>query len=210
MQASDLGMPSEEAAILELAVFAELGRGPLDAATLAERLPLDRPRVETLCEALVGEGLLERRGARYRNSAEVRQILEEQTGGKVSRLLALLPLALVLALAFAGYHAWFIPPHQAAAAASQAAATPAAAVTGEQTSEPVDQANIYYLVGSAADAVLTQALFPFSKTLVACSAGEEDAAETRIAQESIARETAHLDPIRIIDLRHCDGGEDGR
>ncbi len=52
-------------AAVELGVFDALSSGPRDAAALAAEVGAAPGRLEVLCDALVGEGLLERRGDEY-------------------------------------------------------------------------------------------------------------------------------------------------
>jgi len=55
---------------VELGVFTELARGPLDGITLAGRLGLHQRSFRDFFDALVALGMLERRGLTYSNSAQ--------------------------------------------------------------------------------------------------------------------------------------------
>jgi ubiquinone/menaquinone biosynthesis C-methylase UbiE len=55
---------------VRLGVFDALATGPLGASALAARCDAPVARVETLCDALVGIGLLEHEGDRYANTLE--------------------------------------------------------------------------------------------------------------------------------------------
>ena len=58
-----------------LGLFEHLVEGPLDADELSSRLEADRRGVRILCDALVAEGLLERKGPGYTNGPWVEQFL---------------------------------------------------------------------------------------------------------------------------------------
>ena len=58
-----------------LGLFEQLTGGPLSSEALASRLGADQRGVRILCDALVAEGLLERRAAGYGNSSLAKQYL---------------------------------------------------------------------------------------------------------------------------------------
>jgi 3-hydroxy-5-methyl-1-naphthoate 3-O-methyltransferase len=74
-------------AALELGVFSALADGPTDAARLARRLSADSRRLPILMNALVGVGLLGKRGNSYRNSEIAGRFLAEGPLSKSSILL---------------------------------------------------------------------------------------------------------------------------
>jgi len=55
---------------VELGLFSELAKGPLDASTISQRLGLHQRSARDFLDALVALGMLERRGARYANTRE--------------------------------------------------------------------------------------------------------------------------------------------
>ncbi|MGH7165968.1 MAG: methyltransferase family protein, partial [Nitrospiraceae bacterium] len=61
---------------VELGVFTELAKGPLDASTLAQRLRLHRRSARDFLDALVALGMLQRRGDRYANTLETKRFLD--------------------------------------------------------------------------------------------------------------------------------------
>ncbi|MGA7105369.1 MAG: methyltransferase [Candidatus Deferrimicrobiaceae bacterium] len=74
-------------AALDLGVFSALADGPADAARLARRLSADTRRLSILMNALVGVGLLGKRGTTYRNSGIADRFLADGPLSKASILL---------------------------------------------------------------------------------------------------------------------------
>ncbi len=68
---------------VELGVFTELARGPLDAEALAERVGVDQRAARDFFDALVALELLERSGGRYANTAETDAYLDRAKPGYV-------------------------------------------------------------------------------------------------------------------------------
>lgn len=75
---------------VELGLFTELAQGPLDAAGVQHRLGLHPRSVHDFLDALVGLGMLERHGNRYRNTAETDYFLDR---GKPSYMGGMLEMA---------------------------------------------------------------------------------------------------------------------
>lgn len=61
---------------IELGLFTELAKGPLDAKTLGERLGLHPRSTRDFFDALVALGMLKRIGARYANTPETAKFLD--------------------------------------------------------------------------------------------------------------------------------------
>lgn len=61
---------------VELGLFSELAKGPLDASTLAQRLGLHKRSARDFFDALVALGVLQRRGDRYGNTPETERFLD--------------------------------------------------------------------------------------------------------------------------------------
>jgi len=61
---------------IELGLFTELAKGPLDAATLTERLQLHPRSARDFFDALVALGMLKRTGSRYANTPETARFLD--------------------------------------------------------------------------------------------------------------------------------------
>ena len=61
---------------IELGVFSELAKGPLDGATLARRLGLHARSFRDFFDALVAIGMLEREGDVYRNTTDTDALLD--------------------------------------------------------------------------------------------------------------------------------------
>ena len=62
---------------VELGVFTELARTPLDAEVLCERLGLHQRSARDFCDTLVSLGMLEREGEVYRNTTETDLFLDK-------------------------------------------------------------------------------------------------------------------------------------
>src|SRR5690348_2263091 len=63
---------------VELGVFTELARGPLDAERLRERLGLHPRSARDFFDAVVALGMLERDGGTYRNTPETDHFLDRE------------------------------------------------------------------------------------------------------------------------------------
>jgi hypothetical protein len=74
-------------AALDLGVFSALAKGPADASHLARRLSTDPRRLSILLNALVGVGLLGKRGKTYRNGEIANRFLADGPLSKASILL---------------------------------------------------------------------------------------------------------------------------
>jgi ubiquinone/menaquinone biosynthesis C-methylase UbiE/predicted transcriptional regulator len=74
-------------AALDLDVFSSLSEGPADALRLARRLAADPRRLSILLNALVGVGLLRKRGRTYRNGEIAFRFLADGPRSKASILL---------------------------------------------------------------------------------------------------------------------------
>src|SRR5688572_22237886 len=61
---------------VELGVFSELAKGPLDAAALAERVGVHPRAARDFFDALVALGMLEREDGPYRNTVETDRFLD--------------------------------------------------------------------------------------------------------------------------------------
>ncbi|MFI5395765.1 MAG: methyltransferase [Candidatus Binatia bacterium] len=72
---------------VELGVFTELAKGPLDGQTLAKRLGLHPRSYRDFFDALVALGMLERRGDVYANTAETDFLLDRAKPSYVGGLL---------------------------------------------------------------------------------------------------------------------------
>jgi hypothetical protein len=75
---------------VELGVFTELARGPLDAETLRQRLGLHPRSVRDFLDALVALGMLERDDGRYRNTPETDLFLDRAKPSYMGGLLEML------------------------------------------------------------------------------------------------------------------------
>ncbi len=74
-------------AAIDLGIFTALAEGPADAARLARRLSADPRKLSILLNALVGVGLLGKRGKAYRNGQIADRFLAEGPHSKASILL---------------------------------------------------------------------------------------------------------------------------
>ena len=72
---------------IELGLFTELAKGPLDAATLIKRLQLHPRSARDFFDALVALGMLKRTGARYANTAETALFLDRTKSSYVGGIL---------------------------------------------------------------------------------------------------------------------------
>jgi hypothetical protein len=72
---------------VELGLFTELAKGPLDAKTLAERLMLHPHSARDFLDALVALGMLERDGDRYANTTETDLFLDRAKPSYVGGIL---------------------------------------------------------------------------------------------------------------------------
>ncbi len=63
---------------IELGLFTELAKGPLEAEALWERLGLNPRSARDFFDALVALGLLDRRGHQYRNTPETDLFLDSR------------------------------------------------------------------------------------------------------------------------------------
>ncbi len=72
---------------VELGLFSELAKGPLDASTLTQRLGLHRRSARDFFDALVALGMLERRGEQYANTPETDQFLDQAKPSYVGGML---------------------------------------------------------------------------------------------------------------------------
>src|SRR5438552_15046380 len=61
---------------IELGLFTELAKGPLDAKKLRQRLGLDEPSARDFFDALVSLGMLRRKGTTYSNTPETALFLD--------------------------------------------------------------------------------------------------------------------------------------
>ncbi|MGH7233810.1 MAG: methyltransferase family protein, partial [Nitrospiraceae bacterium] len=61
---------------IELGLFTELAKGPLDANALTRRLGLHARSAKDFFDALVAMGMLKRTGARYANTPETALFLD--------------------------------------------------------------------------------------------------------------------------------------
>ena len=72
---------------VELGVFTELGRGPLDGEALRARLQLHPRSAADFLDALVALGMLERQDGRYHNTPEGAAFLDRTQPGYIGGLL---------------------------------------------------------------------------------------------------------------------------
>ena len=72
---------------IEIGLFTELAKGPLDAETLAERLMLHPRSARDFLDALVALGMLERDGDRYSNTTETDLFLDRAKPSYVGGML---------------------------------------------------------------------------------------------------------------------------
>jgi SAM-dependent methyltransferase len=72
---------------IELGLFTELAKGPLDAAALIKRLQLHPRSARDFFDALVALGMLKRTGARYANTAETALFLDRAKSSYVGGIL---------------------------------------------------------------------------------------------------------------------------
>jgi hypothetical protein len=72
---------------VELGLFTELAKGPLDGKTLAERLMLHPRSARDFLDALVALGMLERDGERYANTTETDLFLDQAKPSYVGGIL---------------------------------------------------------------------------------------------------------------------------
>ena len=72
---------------IELGMFTELAKGPLDAAALIKRLQLHPRSARDFFDALVALGMLKRTGARYANTAETALFLDRAKSSYVGGIL---------------------------------------------------------------------------------------------------------------------------
>jgi len=72
---------------IELGLFTELAKGPLDAAALTKRLQLHPRSARDFFDALVALGMLKRTGSRYANTAETALFLDRAKSSYVGGIL---------------------------------------------------------------------------------------------------------------------------
>src|SRR5262245_17366934 len=72
---------------IELGLFTELGKGPLDGKKLSERLRLHPRSAQDFFDALVALGMLKRTGTRYANTAETARFLDRAKPSYVGGIL---------------------------------------------------------------------------------------------------------------------------
>jgi SAM-dependent methyltransferase len=72
---------------IELGLFTELAKGPLDAGALTKRLQLDPRSARDFFDALVGLGMLKRSGQRYANTTETALFLDRAKPSYVGGIL---------------------------------------------------------------------------------------------------------------------------
>lgn len=72
---------------IELGLFTELGKGPLDTKNLTKRLNLHPRSASDFFDALVALGMLKRRGARYANTPETALFLDREKATYVGGML---------------------------------------------------------------------------------------------------------------------------
>ncbi len=72
---------------IELGLFTELAKGPLDAAALSKRLGLHPRSAKDFFDALVALGMLKRTGTRYANTAETSLFLDRAKPSYVGGML---------------------------------------------------------------------------------------------------------------------------
>jgi SAM-dependent methyltransferase len=72
---------------IELGLFTELAKGPLDAAALIKRLQLHPRSARDFFDALVALGMLKRTGERYANTAETAVLLDRAKSSYVGGIL---------------------------------------------------------------------------------------------------------------------------
>ena len=75
---------------VEIGLFTELGKGPLDAATLRKRLNLHERSALDFLDALVALGMLERSDGRYANTPETARFLDAASPDYVGGMLEML------------------------------------------------------------------------------------------------------------------------
>ena len=75
---------------VELGLFTELGKGPLDAGTLRARLGLHERSARDFFDTLVALGMLERSDGRYSNTAETAQFLDRTKPDYIGGLIEML------------------------------------------------------------------------------------------------------------------------
>src|ERR671933_933766 len=74
---------------IEIGLFTELAKGPLDAETLAERLMLHPRSARDFLDALVALGMLERDGDRYSNTTETNLFLDRAKPSYIGGMLVM-------------------------------------------------------------------------------------------------------------------------
>lgn len=143
----------KEGLLLRLRLLRELTRVRPSGAVLAERLAASRGSGQALCQSLLAEGLIERRGDRYRASAEVDEILQHYDERDRRPWLPALTLMLAAALALLVYMQWGSLQTRVAASLTAPRASSAAA---KEPSQPVQAAPqplmTYYIVDSTEQA----------------------------------------------------------
>ena len=72
---------------IELGLFTELSRGPLDAETVVKRLELHPRSARDFLDALVALGMLKRTGARYANTPETARYLDRSKPSYIGGML---------------------------------------------------------------------------------------------------------------------------
>ena len=72
---------------IELGLFTELAKAPLDVAALAKRLQLHPRSARDFFDALVALGMLKRTGSRYANTAETALFLDRAKASYVGGIL---------------------------------------------------------------------------------------------------------------------------
>jgi hypothetical protein len=72
---------------VELGLFSVLAQGPLDEATLRERLALHPRAARDFFDSLVGLGVLQRRAGKYRNASDAAEFLDRAKPGYVGAIL---------------------------------------------------------------------------------------------------------------------------
>ncbi len=72
---------------IELSLFTELAKGPLDAATLQRRCKLHQRSTRDFLDTLVALGMLRRKGAKYSNTPETDLFLDRNKPGYVGGIL---------------------------------------------------------------------------------------------------------------------------
>jgi hypothetical protein len=220
----------KEATLLDLDLFLALRRGPLPVAELAQRLALRADRAPALFDALAAEGLLERRGDRYANAAEIEERFERSevaaTGPRLLLLLAPMLCAALAALCvlilMPGAHRGpgGAPPPTDAAAAAPAQAQPYSSLP-DPIFYLVQSQRQAYLVDTGAfsggldfwggpvvvsrsidEAVQARTAEPGTVTIdVVATSDDEEATRTLIAKANAIRAVRGERTIYVVDLQ---------